>query len=185
MSLPDPPYTYDDPRLTYDEHCFFYDGGYDDVCLAGPTAIVIKKGGYKKRTREPELPWINIFIQSRFVQANNIFLDEKEKITRFAGKDAPITIFVNGVQFDTRYPYVKGEIIKTLKEKPDLNASIRFVEKIENKSDEEIMAENLKSSIEAVELQVVEDYQKIKVEAKLIVEKSDIEVKSTLIKEKP
>lgn len=36
----DPPYHYDDPRLLYDERCFFYDGyGYDDVCLAQPDVV--------------------------------------------------------------------------------------------------------------------------------------------------
>jgi hypothetical protein len=30
----DAPYPYDDPRLVYDERCFYYDTGYDEVCLA-------------------------------------------------------------------------------------------------------------------------------------------------------
>lgn len=187
MTLPDPPYYYDDPRIYYDEHCFLYDGdGYDAVCLAGPTAVVVKpRGVAKRREYKQELPFINVFIQSQLVQANNVFLDEPVKYTRFAGENAPISVFINGVQFDTRYPFVQGEMLEAFKTKPDLNASIKFVEKIEGKSDEEILAENLKSSIENVELQVVEEYRKISVEAALVEDKEEIQIKASLIKEKP
>lgn len=34
--LPNPPFLYDDERITYDEHCFYYDGGYDIICLQTP-----------------------------------------------------------------------------------------------------------------------------------------------------
>jgi hypothetical protein len=33
-SYPNPPYTYNDYRITYNEKCFFYNGGFDLVCLA-------------------------------------------------------------------------------------------------------------------------------------------------------
>lgn len=184
MTLPTPPYTYDDPRLTYDEHCFFYDGGYDDVCLAGPTAVVVRRGGYKKRERKPELPFISIFIQSCLVQVNNVFYPEIPKFTRFAGTNAPLSIYINGVQFDTRVPYVNGEIIQALKQKPELNAYVQFLESLNNKSDEEIMAENLKSAVENVELQTVENYKKITVESSLVEDKPEVSVRSALIKDK-
>ncbi len=195
MTLPDPPYGYDDPRITYDEHCFFYDGdGYDNVCLTRPTAVVVrpKVGGSvssnrrRQQQKEPQLPFVNVFIQIQLAMVNDVFYSEPPKVLRFAGRDAPISVFVNGVQFDTRFPYVSGEMVQTLKEKPeDLNASIRFLESIQEKSDDEIMAENLESSIRDVELQVVEDYKKIVVETKLVEDKPELDVKATLIKDKP
>lgn len=30
-----PPYSFDDPRILFDEPCFKFDGGFDEVCLAG------------------------------------------------------------------------------------------------------------------------------------------------------
>lgn len=175
MTLPEPPYTYDDPRLTYDEHCFFYDGGYDDVCLSAPTAVVVrKKGGLSSggKRKEPELPFINIFIQSKLEQVNNLFFEGEPKITRFSGKDQPVSIFVNGVQFDTQIPYVNGEILKVLSEKPDLNASVEFLRSIKDKPDVEIVANNLMAFDENgknIQVELVEDYRRIKIEAALVV----------------
>lgn len=30
-----PPYFFDDPRILFEEPCFLFDGGFDNVCLAG------------------------------------------------------------------------------------------------------------------------------------------------------
>jgi len=32
-NVPNPPYSYNDYRITYNEKCFFYNGGYDLTCL--------------------------------------------------------------------------------------------------------------------------------------------------------
>lgn len=55
MPLPLPPYTYNDPRLAYNEHCFFYNGGYDEQSLLppAPEPIVVIRGGKSTRYRTP------------------------------------------------------------------------------------------------------------------------------------
>lgn len=54
MPLPLPPYTYNDPRLIYNEHCFYYNGGYSDVCLNPPTESVRRRGGKSTRYTYPK-----------------------------------------------------------------------------------------------------------------------------------
>jgi hypothetical protein len=44
------PYTYDDPRLLYNEPCFFYDGGFDQVCLINK--FQIRTGGRSSASRK-------------------------------------------------------------------------------------------------------------------------------------
>lgn len=57
MTTPNPPFLYDDSRITYDEHCFYYDGGYDIICLQQPPTIEEKKtvgrsGAGRRKYRE-------------------------------------------------------------------------------------------------------------------------------------
>lgn len=187
--LPEPPYLYDDPRLLYDEQCLFYDGaGYDEVCLAGPPVVVVRPFGgvgssAGRRKYDKKLPYINLFIQAQLLQVNDEFFDEKQKIIRFTGEDSPISIFINKVQLDTRYPYVSGEIKKLIEEeKSDLNASIEFLEKIQEKSDEEIIAQNLKSNLTDVKVEIVEPFADIRVKAELVKEEPEVSLTVTLIK---
>lgn len=48
-TFPNPPYTYNDYRITYNEKCFFYNGGFDLVCLtAGRRRVVGSPPGVGK-----------------------------------------------------------------------------------------------------------------------------------------
>lgn len=186
--LPEPPYMYDDERLMYDEQCLFYDGaGYDDVCLAGPTTVVVRPfggvGGKRRRVvPNKEYPYLNIFIQTQLLQVNEELIVEPPKIIRFTGEDAPISIFINQVQLDPRFPYVSGEIKKLLEKDPDINASIEFLEKIQEKTDDEIIAQNLKSNLTDVEVKIIEPFSKITVKVDLVQEEKEVSMTVALIK---
>lgn len=188
--LPEPPYLYDDPRLLYDEQCLFYDGqGYDEVCLAGPPVVVVRpfggagSGSAGRRRYDKKLPYINLFIQAQLLQVNDEFFEEKAKVIRFTGEDSPISIFINNIQLDTRHPYVSGEIKKLIDESPgDLTASVKFLENIREKSDEEVIAQNLKSNLTDVKVEIVEPFTDIKVKAELVKEEPEVSLTVTLIK---
>ena len=55
-----PPYTYDDARILYDEECFLYDGGFDEVCLTDITPVEVPRkfggGGGMVARRRPYVP---------------------------------------------------------------------------------------------------------------------------------
>lgn len=77
-----PPYTYDDPRIFYDEECFFYDGGYDEICLIDNNLLGNKKiggsGGIGRR--RPYVP----------PPAPNPLLDIKIKVCLKCVNDEPV-----------------------------------------------------------------------------------------------
>jgi hypothetical protein len=175
MPLPIPPYTYDDPRIAYDEVCFFYDGdGYDAVCLAGPAIVALPGGAStsssatrRSKGNAPLLPFINIFIQAEVVEVNDDVLLEEEatNYVRFSGENTPIAIQVNNIKMEMDRPYITGQLIKAVAGSEDFNEEM---------------------PIGKVELQPVEEYQDIKVEAELVKEE---EVRQTvtadIIKGKP
>lgn len=79
MPLPSPPYTYNDARLTYNEHCFEYNGGYDETCLVigynsrRRVGIGSAGGAAAAKRREPEirLPWIDIKVTAQLLAQND------------------------------------------------------------------------------------------------------------------
>ena len=84
-----PPYTYNDPRLTYNEHCFYYNGGYDEVCLIigfdRKRRVGVGGGGRRKsEEREEVLPWIDITIQSQLTAINGEFVEDANITTQGA-----------------------------------------------------------------------------------------------------
>lgn len=94
-----PPYTYNDSRLTYGEHCFLWNGGYDEVCLVigfdRKRKVGVSSGGGKASRREPlpNLPWIDITVCAQLLSANEEEILGMEKITQGArGELAPGTI---------------------------------------------------------------------------------------------
>lgn len=80
-----PPYFFDDPRILFDEPCFKYDGGFDDLCLARLGGSSKKYGGggrSLKRTtkpyqedKQPELQVYKIKIKSSLSSVNDEFID--------------------------------------------------------------------------------------------------------------
>lgn len=91
-----PPYTYDDPRLTYDEHCFKLDGGYDEVCLVigyDRKRRVGAAGAGRRPTTEtpaPSLPWIDITVCAQLLELNDEKIEGCDVVTQGAkGELAP------------------------------------------------------------------------------------------------
>jgi hypothetical protein len=170
MPLPLPPYTYDDPRLTYDEHCFFYDGdGYSSVCLAGPTAVVIRRGGGSKKRQQN--PFLNVFINCYVKAANGkvIPCDPEKNWTRFAGEEEPITVFINGVAIRMKTPYVTGflkDLVNSSKSLDSYNLSVDFIEKVKKNGEEAVAP--LEESNENIKIKVIEPHFDIQVKCESI-----------------
>ena len=109
---------YDDPALGYDERCYFYNGpDYDQLCLVEPVPVVVTKnliGGYtpaRRKDQPKHLPWIKVTIEAELCEVNSeMFLMIPEEL-RFEGENPDITIQVNGAQFDTRFPTIRGEMV--------------------------------------------------------------------------
>jgi hypothetical protein len=103
MPLPLPPFTYDDPRLIYDEHCFLYDGegtGYSDLCLnPPPPEIVRKKGGRStayRNTYPPRYDELDVLFKTHLSGVNEVTVDSEERFLRFKDileKDPRVQIF--------------------------------------------------------------------------------------------
>lgn len=127
MTLPAPPYTYNDPRLLYNEVCFFYDGGYDSVCLTGSIFVGRAKTNAqhaKERKKRKELEkekldktFINIFIESKLLSVNGDLIkpDEESKWYRFSGETDIVEIYVNDIKIDISKPMIEGKFIETIK----------------------------------------------------------------------
>lgn len=100
-----PPYTYDDPRMIYDELCYLYDGGFDEVCLIDNGLLSSKKGGAsagivarRKPYQPPPAPpcMLDIEIKSCLKRVN----DEDKELTgecdilKFKGQDSDMKVAV-------------------------------------------------------------------------------------------
>jgi len=71
-----PPYFFDDPRILFEEPCFFFDGGFDDVCLAGlgHGKKVGALGGSSSRKKQEEREFRNVHevkMNTRLVAVND------------------------------------------------------------------------------------------------------------------
>lgn len=168
MSLPLPPYTYDDPRLTYDEHCFFYDGGYDSACLSATTAIAVRRGGRKKEQK----PYINIFVQVCVCKVNGIEFPcgDFDGWTRFVGEDDPITVFINGVALKMKTPYALGylkQIVNSKNQVDSVNLSLDFINKLETDGIDAVVEPETDPERD-IEVKIVEPYSKIEVQCDII-----------------
>jgi len=178
MSLPDPPYTYDDPRLLYDEVCFFYDGGYDLVCLAGP--VIVGKGGGssdsgKKRVEEPKKNFVNIFIEHKLISVNGVpyHPDEDPEWFRFVGENDQIDIVIDGVKIDITKPMVEGKFLEAVKRIMNYSGSFESkAEVLENVIVSSSFYITTKSMEPPVVLErVLEPYSDYRIDCELIVEK--------------
>ncbi len=118
MSLPNPPYTYNDPRLLYNEVCFFYDGGYDSVCLAGALKIIGGSVPGRREPKKPAKPFFNIFIEYKLIEVNGKKHKPrtKSKWFRYAGENDAIEISINGVNIDITKPMVEGKFVDIVKQ---------------------------------------------------------------------
>lgn len=196
MALPEPPYLYDDPRLTYDEHCFFYDGGYDDICLTAPTALVIKRTGgggrngnssqRRRKKLEESRPYLNVFIETYLKRLNGEVVDiaeQKHRWTRFSAEDEPLKVFLNGVTLKGKTPYVEGyikDLVKSQTGSDSLKMSIEFM----NKQAEEAEVPEVETNND-IPVTIVEPFSNIKVALDLIpMPTSSLKVESKIIRNK-
>lgn len=166
MSLPTPPFSYDDGRLVYDEHCFFYDSGYDNVCLGLPTAVVLR-GGRKK----PK-PFLNVFVRCCVCRINGVEIpcEELDGWTRFAGEDDPLTVFVNGVAIKMKTPYASGffKSLATSKNQVDgVNLSLQFLEKLKTQAPEYVIEPETDTN-DKIDVKIIEPYDNIEIKCDLI-----------------
>lgn len=72
-------YTYDDPRLKYDEVCFYYDGGYDLICINNLAVKKIYGRSHnsiieEKRKKQEEI--LNVFINTSLQEVNGVKVEE-------------------------------------------------------------------------------------------------------------
>lgn len=193
--LPEPPYLYDDPRLTYDEHCFFYDGGYDDICLTAPTALIIKRHGgggrngenaRRRRKLEDPKPYLNVFIETYLKRLNGEHVDlaeQKHKWTRFSAEDEPLKVFLNGVTLKGKTPYVEGyikDLVKSQTGSDSLQMSMEYLNKQNNEPEPPEVETN-----PDIPVKIVEPFSNIKVALDLIpMPTSSLKVESKIIRNK-
>lgn len=119
MSLPTPPYTYNDPRLLYNEVCLFYDGGYDSVCLSTGTIFVGKATASSSSSKKKKIdkPFINLFIETKLLEVNGEKIDPDEPSTwfRFSGETDIVDVYVNNVRIDISKPMIEGKFLEIIK----------------------------------------------------------------------
>jgi len=150
------PYTYDDPRLLYNEPCFFYDGGFDQVCLINK--FQIRTGGRSSASRNKEnkplddKEYINVFIECelKHVNGDRFISKEGKKILRFVGENSKYNIFLKNTKINFNKPIVKGEYIKLIK---DLSVSSSLDNIKTKKEDEKVK----------IKTHQIEPYENIKI----------------------
>lgn len=90
MALPEPPYTYNDPRLTYGEHCFLWNGGYDTTCLIlgfnRKKRVGGSSGPASKTIKEKILPWIDISVSAQLIELNDEVYDGERVVQGARGE---------------------------------------------------------------------------------------------------
>lgn len=74
------PYTYDEPGITYDEHCLLWNGNaFDSVCLnIGGKRVGGGRSTLNKELKPVNYPWVDITVTSRLLSVN----DNKEENTK-------------------------------------------------------------------------------------------------------
>ena len=79
--MPTLPYTYDEPGITYDEHCLLWNGNaFDTVCLniGGRRVGVGGRSTLNKELKPVKYPWVDITVTSCLLDVN----DKKEERPR-------------------------------------------------------------------------------------------------------
>jgi len=78
--MPSLPYTYDEPGITYDEHCLLWNGNaFDSVCLnIGGRRVGGGRSTLNKELKPVNYPWVDITVTSCLLAVN----DKKEEQTR-------------------------------------------------------------------------------------------------------
>jgi len=110
--IPAPPYTYDDPRFAYDEPCMFYDGGFDEVCLANLDKVILprrvgRSGGQKSSTLRSAYEEtcetildIKISVLLNAINGKHVPANKVEK--KYHMRYKPITVSVDDILYKTK-----------------------------------------------------------------------------------
>jgi len=159
-----PPYTYNDPRILYNEPCFFYDGIFDSVCLANKFTSARGHGGgltsgKQQQPKEKLKEHLNVFIECELIRINDLLIQcEKPTWLRFVGENDDVDIFAGDFKISLSNPIIKGEYINIIK-KLFVSTSFKGI-----KTEDSCITPN---DIE-MKVQYIEPYEKIKVQATLI-----------------
>lgn len=84
--MPTLPYTYDEPGITYDEHCLLWNGNaFDSVCLniGGKRVGVGGRGTLNKELKPVNYPWVDITVTSCLLSVN----DKEEENPKYTSKN--------------------------------------------------------------------------------------------------
>lgn len=191
--LSDGPYTYNDPRLFYNEHCFFFDGGYDDICLNPPEPILIhrkRNGGaislnrnsLNKKKENNDVHFLNLFLKVNLLKINDepyitINQDVSDKWIRFSGANVPLAIVVNGIAVGMNKVYAEGYLVEVSKP-PDSDIDIyNTTVNIYNQGEEHVTIKAVmqEKPQENIDLVSIESYSNIDVSCELIsIDRADV-----------
>jgi hypothetical protein len=176
-NIASPPYTYNDPRIIYNEPCFFYNGGYDLICL-GLTINVGKGGGGavgKQTIAKPQPKMINILFKTCLDYVNDEeFKEEYCEIKEFRFKKfMDVNFKIEEVTLKGKRLTLTSEIFspKIIKKHMSASADNITIKKTEISSS--LMQLRLKSYISSS--LVLNTPNKIKVKTSIINKKEDKE----------
>lgn len=98
-NFPAPPYSYNDYRITYNEPCFLYNGGFDLICLTirhpGGTGASSAVGKYPTERSYPSEDMINFVFKVCIEYVNDKKYDQEEycEIKRYSvPKDSNVSV---------------------------------------------------------------------------------------------
>lgn len=109
-----PPYTYDDPRIIYDELCLFYDGPYDEQCLIDLVTPAQRRrigvGSARRKPIQPPPAFLELEIVTCLKMVNDKKLEDGTcEVFRWKGElDKDLTVTSRRVTHSRTNRYVVG-----------------------------------------------------------------------------
>ena len=196
-----PPYTYDDPRLIYDELCLTYDGDVDQQCVINNFGVK-KFGGNFGRKRKPLPDLLDIKIEVCLCKVNeeDLYCDEESISQNRYGKcdtlrwkglvnDGDLQVNTRGIEVTSRTSvngYVLSQLASTTSESDKKKnehidargafAGVRKLTKVISEDDIVVggIAVVADSMIEAIEQNQI----KVEASSQISVKRDDIKVEA-------
>jgi hypothetical protein len=162
------PYTYDDPRITYNEKCFFYNGGFELTCLIQDT--VRHHGGGQAIGKMPtgkvypQVDVINLIFKTCIEYVNDKSYKDEEvcEIKRYQfQKD------VSEIKIKTTSMNVKRRLFTITSDEFNVNTISRFLDK-DNKPTSIVSSSLSKLSTKVSSSLHFNKLQKIKINSAII-----------------
>lgn len=140
----EPPYYYNDPRITYDEECFLYNGGFDEVCLIDNGLLPTKKGGaggggVMVAMRRPYVPppapnpLLDLTIKVCLVSVNKTDTGSICSQVKWTREIVPRAVESHLSSAYTAKRFVYSSLVGTQKPERELSAELTGVEPVEKK----------------------------------------------------